>query len=431
MKLKLSIISILTIIFSASSAFAEDTKPLSMEECISIALKKHPTLKAAEKDSQVATAQYKETRSAYYPQVSLNASYTQSESKSLSFITGNTETNSASINLNQNIYDFGRTGGSVEAAQARIEAKNSDQGKTKQDVVYGVKGAYLNILKAKEVIKAQDETVRQASEHLKQAQAFLKVGTKTRFDVTKAEVDFNVANLNRIKSENDLNTAFAVLRNSMGVDYSYSFDVEGTPGKMLNEIKLEQGIKEAMANRPDLQSIDASIRSQESGLKSVKGDYYPSLSLSASYGYYDQTLVGQENPLFQDQNERWSVGASLTVPIFQGYITNSKVTESLASIESLKAQKEVSVNNIVLEISQAYLSFRNAETRVGVAEGNLKTAKDSLDLSEGRYKAGVGSIIEVTDAQTSYTSAKIDLINAEFDRDIAVVAYEKAIGLYK
>lgn len=429
MKLKLSLISILIIIFSISCAFAEEIKPLSLEECIKIAIKNHPSLKAAERDSQVATAQYKETTSAYYPQVSLNASYTQAESKSLSFITGISETNSASINLNQKIYDFGRTGGSIEAAKYRIEAKNSGLAKTIQDIVYAVKEGYFNILKAKQVVKAQEETVRQAGEHLKQAQAFLKVGTRTRFDVTKAEVDLNVANLSRIKAESGVDVATAALRNRMGIDYNNTIDIEGIPVKRTTEIKLDQGIREAISNRPDLRSLDAGIRSGEAGLKSVKGDYYPSLSLAASYGYYDQHLAGQESALFQDNTERWSVGASVTLPLFEGYITNSKVSESLANIESLKAQKEVSVNNIVLEVSQAYLSFRDAETRIGVADGNLRTAKEGLELSEGRYRAGVGNIIEVVDAQTSYNNAKIDLINAEFDKDIAIAVYEKAVGI--
>lgn len=428
--LKFLYISLLSVAIQASPSSAEEKKPLSLDECIDIALKSHPSIRAAEKVVSVAGEQHRGAKSSYCPQVSANGSYTRSEVKSQqTFVPGESEAYSATLNLNQKIYDFGRTGGSVDAARFRIDERGADLSRTRQDVIFNVKYAYFGVLKAMGLMKVQESSVTQAEGHLRQAKGFYEAGAKAKFEVTRAEVELNQAKLNLIKARNGFNTAVASLRNRMGVEYNYPLEIDVTLIKPEPAISLGEGIGEALKQRPEMQSIEAAIKEGEANLTASKGGYYPSLNASGSYGYYDQYPLGGGEDLFQEKNQRWSAGVSVNVPIFEGFLTDAKVSESRANIESLKAQRETLANNITLEVTQAYLDLQEAEARIGVAESGLNKAKENLDIANGRYEAGVGTIIEVTDAQAAYISAEIDLVNATHDATIASARFDRAVGL--
>ncbi|MEK7851897.1 MAG: efflux RND transporter permease subunit, partial [Deltaproteobacteria bacterium] len=408
---------------------AEERKPLSLEECISIALEKHPSIRASQKDIAVADEQYKEAVSSYYPKVSIDASYTRSETKALSFIKGESETYSAFLKAEQKVYDFGRTGGSVDAAKSSVNAKEWDLSKTKLETVYNVKESFYNVFKATGLTKVQEASVTQAESHLEQAKGFYEAGAKAKFDVTKAEVELNQAQLDLIKARNAFNTALATLKARMGLDQNFPLAIDTAQPKASHGINLEHVVSEALKRRPEIQSIDSKIKGGEANLRASKGNYYPSVAASASYGYYDQYPLGNGDDLFLDKNRRWNMGLSLNIPLFEGFVTQGKVSESVANIDLLKAQKEALSNNITLEVTQAYLELQNSEALISVAESGLNKARESLDLANGRYEAGVGTILEVTDAQAAYIRAETDLVNARYDLALARARLEKTVGL--
>lgn len=421
---------ILILSLASSTVFAEDKKPLSLQECIDIALKNHPSIKSSEKTVTVFDEQYKEAFSSHYPKVSIDASYNRSEIKKLALLTGQTDSYSAALNLSQKVYDFGRTGGAVEGARFRVDARSEDLSKTKQDVIYNVKEAYFGVSKAMGLVKVQEAALVQAESHLRQARAFYEAGAKAKFDVTKSEVDLNGAKLEVIKAGNSYSTAMASLKNRMGVHYGYPMDIVTVTGKSLNSVSLEDGINEALKNRPEIKSVDAGIREGEASLKVSKGGYYPNLTASASFGYYDQYPVGSDESLFQDKNQRWNAGLALNIPLFEGFVTRSKVAESTANIEALNAQRDNVVNNVTLEVTQAYLDLQNAVARIDLTESGVGMAKENLDIANGRYEAGVGTLLEVTDAQSALVKAETDLINARYDAEVARAKYGRAQGLY-
>ncbi len=416
--------------FTAAYALAAEKKPLSVQECIDIALKNHPSIKSSEKTVTVFDEQYKEAFSSYYPKVSLDASYTRAEAKAVTFIPGVTESYQAFLKLEQKIYDFGRSEGTVEGARLRVDARTEDLSKARQDVIYNVKEAYFGVSKAIGLIKVQEAALVQAESHLRQAKAFYEAGAKAKFDVTKSEVDLNAAKLEVIKAGNAYSTAMASLKNRMGVAYSYPMDIVAVTGKSQNSASLEEGINEALKNRPEIKSVDAGIREGEASLKVSKGGYYPNLTASASFGYYDQYPVGSDESLFQDKNQRWNAGLALNLPLFEGFLTRSKVSESIANIEALKAQKDNVINSVTLEVTQAYLDLQNAVARIDLTESGVVMAKENLDIANGRYEAGVGTLLEVTDAQSALVKAETDLINARYDAEVARAKYGRAVGVY-
>jgi outer membrane protein TolC len=124
----------------------------------------------------------------------------------------------------------------------------------------------------------------------------------------------------------------------------------------------------------------------------------------------------------------WSAQLSLNIPIFDGFRTTNRVEENLHNYYVIKAQEEQQRQQVALDVEQAYLRMVELQERIKANEAAARAAKENLDLANGRYEVGVGSIIEVTDAQTLYTDAQTTYIRALYDYRIAEAQFTRAIG---
>lgn len=395
---------------------------LALTQCIEIALKNQPTLKAARSSVEASQARVTQSKADYLPQISLHSAYDRVHTEfSGRFMSagGTTSNYSSGVNLIQLFYDFGRTGGKIEASRQNLTMSEYEALDVLQAVILNVEQAYYNLLKSRRLLSVAEETIRQREEHLKQAQAFYRVGTRAKIDVTKAEVDLANSHLDKIKAENALKVARASLNNAMGVRTSIAYTVEDNLQFVPFREELTAVTGEALKNRPDTLALDAQYNSQKATLDSALGEYYPRLSGNAAYN-----LEGDEYP--KDKN--WNLGATITFPLFSGFATKGKVAESRAQLQKIQAEKEVLEQNVCLEVEQAFWATKEAEELIQTTEKNVIQARENLDLAEGRYKAGLGSAIEFMDAQILYTKANVDHIQALYDHKVAVARLLRAVG---
>ncbi|MBI5344266.1 MAG: TolC family protein, partial [Deltaproteobacteria bacterium] len=199
---------------------------LNLSRCIEIAEKMQPNIAFAANNVHAARARVLQAQSGYYPQGDASAGYSRSDpaaevgagpSKSSDLYTG-------SISLKQNIYDFGRTSGQVNAEKYNLESSRSDLENIRNQTAFNVKAAYYGALLAEKNRDVSQEAVKQFQEHLLQAKGFYEVGTKPKIDVTRAEVDLSGAKVGLIKAENSLRIAKINLRNAMGIPEAPLFD---------------------------------------------------------------------------------------------------------------------------------------------------------------------------------------------------------------
>jgi outer membrane protein TolC len=248
------------------------------------------------------------------------------------------------------------------------------------------------------------------------------VGTKARIDVIKAEVDLSNAKLSLINAENALKIAWVNLNNVMGVPDAPEYEIEDTLSFQPYQLTLEEATTRAFENRPDLKSLIARRQAAESNIKVARSGHYPVLSGSAS-----ATRSGES--ISSDKNEGWQVVVGLTVPLFSGFLTSHQVAEAKFNLYVLKANEESLRQRILLEVRQAYLNLQAAEASIGTAELAARQAKENLDLANGRYEAGVGSPVEVSDAFATYVSAQANYTTALANYKIAQATIENAVGL--
>jgi outer membrane protein TolC len=330
--------------------------------------------------------------------------------------------------MNQLIYDFGRSGYSLDAAKLATRSSEQDADRVNQEVVLNVKQSYYALLAAKKLVEVALKTIDQTESHLKQAQAFFRAGSKPRFDVTRAEVDVNNARVGLINAKNSVRIRTIALNNAMGVDPGLPTEIEfalpsvagaGAPS-------LEQAQDEALKNRPEMLKGDTDREAAQARVRTEESNYYPTISAAGAYNWANGTQ--EMGPFKGDIQNSWNAGVTLTVPLFQGGLTKGRVSEARANLLALEAQRDAIRQTILLEVNQAYADLEGAIARVAAMETSLKNAQESLELAQGRYEAGVGPYIEVTDAQLAAVNVETDRIQALYDYYLASARLLKATG---
>ncbi len=398
---------------------------LKLEQCIALALERLPAILAARASSEADKSLIREAEAGYFPQVTWTSSYSRASvgpRTSFGFTTNSVTYSSYSTGLNlvQNIFDFGKTPAQVRIQRWNYDASVSDLETATLQAVLGVKQGYYGVLQARRNRDVVEEAVRQFQMHVDQARGLFEVGLAPKYDVTKAEVDLGNARVNLIKARNAVKLALATLNNAMGVTGTLEYDVEDSLSFEAYGVSFEEALAEAYGNRPDLKSLFARRRAAESAVTLARTGFFPTLSGSASYDY-----AGNGFPLARG----WSLGLSLDVPLFNGFLTTAQVALARANLKVSRADEEALRLSVYLAVQQAYLNLKQSEEVVPVAELNVTAAQENFDIANGSYKEGVGDPIQVADASASLIGAKIAYIEALYECKVARAVLEQAMGL--
>ena len=418
----LSIILMILPLNAGAEDYIKKGDTLDLKQCIEIALKKQPNIVAAMGTVNINQSRVGQAKANYYPQINWSSSYNRiNPATGTLFKSGSSyDEYLSNVNLSQTIYDFEKTSTQVKIQNLNLDSSRSDLDNVSSQIVFGVKQAYFGLLQAKRNRDVAVETVQQFQQHLDQAKGFFEVGTKPKFDVTKAEVDLSNAKLNLIKVENTFRIAKVNLNNAIGMPKAQEYTIVDDFVFQKYDITLDEALKRAYITRPDLQSIIAKNEAAERTIDLQKKGYYPTLSGNANYG-----VSGEEFPL----ERGWSVGATLNFPLFSGFSTKYQVEEARSNLSVLKANEEALRQSIHLDVEQGYLNLQQASDSITTTELTVRQATENLELANGRYASGVGSPIEVTDALVSLANAKTAYIASLYDYKVAQASMEKAMGV--
>lgn len=417
------VLSLITPPLAGAEELIKKGETLDLQHCIAIALQRQPNILAAQNTVKVSESRIGQAKANYFPQVNLSAGYSRSYTGSSSNVYGSKSPYndySSSVTLSQSIYDFEKTSTQVKIQRLNRDSSQQDLANVSSQIVFNVKQTYFALLSAMKNRDVAEETVRQFQQHLDRAKGFFEVGVKPKFDVTKAEVDLSNARLNLLTAANTVRIARVNLNNAIGLPEAPDYQIEDSLAFQPYEVNFEEALKKAYANRPDLQSILLKKESLEKSIDLAKKGYYPALTGNANYGY-----DGQEFPL----DKGWMVGATLSFPIFSGLSTKYQVDEARANLEVQKAGEEALRQSIHLDVQQAWLNLQVARDKISAAELAVRQAAENLELANGRYAAGVGSPIEVTDALVAQSNARTAHVAALYDYKLAGASMEKAMGV--
>lgn len=431
MRCAVFMLSLLLFLPAHEKAHADMT--LTLQDAIETALAQHPTLRMGQATVEAARQRVRQQAAGYLPRGAYTYIYSRQQ-RPLSAAVGGVNVgagpqqrsfsqvfnfNSTNLSMTQLLFDFGRTLDSIRSAAASVEASTADLEATRQTVIFNAKQAYHSILSSQRLLQVAAETVQQNQQHLAEAQARFQVGLAPRFDVTQVQVQVSNAELNLVTARNNVALGYETLRTAMGVTGPFRFTLVDMLERGMMTFDDEAILAQAYDRRPELDSLRAQQKAAAERVSALQKQYLPSVSGTAQYNW-----TGREYPLQQG----WLWGVTLTVPLFDDILTTAQVGEAQATLRNLHAQEENLRQQVALEVRQSLLTLRQAEESIRVSEQTLVQARENLDLAEGRYSAGVGNIIELTDAQVSLTSARANNIQALYTYKTAVAQLEKAIG---
>ncbi len=419
-KIMLLFLIVLIPFAAAASEPAGGTASYDLDQCIAVALDKHPSLKASAGDIRARESRVGQARSKYYPWLDVSAGYqkigpTTPPGDSIDSY----DQYSTGFNLGVTLFDFGKTSANVAIQDLNVNASRADYDDVKAQIILNVKKAYYTLLQNQRNRDVAVDTMQQFQQHLDQANAFFRVGTKPKFDVTKAEVDLGNARLNVLKAENAVRAARITLKDVMGIPENADFTIVDNLSFQKQAWTLDDILNKAYTVRPDLLSIIARREAAERSIDLARKDYLPTLSGSAGYGF-----SGRDFPL----GRGWNAGASLSFPLFSGFSTKYQIDEAEANLAILTANEATVRQAIRLDVQQAYLNVQDTAEQIAMAEMTVVQAQENYDLASGRYRSGVGSPIEVADATIMLNNARAGLNTALCNYRIAQAVLEKSIG---
>jgi len=407
---------------------------LSLDAALDLARKHQPDLRAAHFNTAAAEARVDEQFSNLLPQVNGNASMARQAGSQVTVVTSGaaagtlitstrtTNVYRASASASQLLWDFGQTIRKRDAAQASADATLDTEKASALTIDLNLRSAFYTASTARSNVEVAQETLANQNKHLEQIQSFVDLGRNPTIDLLQARVDQANAEVTLINAQNDYATARVVLNQAMGVEADITYDVEPTvsgpvPGESSS---LDALVEEALKARPEIASLQAQVRAQQMTNKSIYGRYWPSLQAQANGGYSGLEL----------DRLTWLVSAGLGLQwtLIDGGETRANLREGNANIAALQAQIDSLRLQVRVDVEQARLAVAATKASLSAADRSLTNARARLELAELRYRTGVGSIIELSDAQLAATTAAFQKLQAQLKLDTARAQLTKALA---
>jgi outer membrane protein len=408
---------------------------LGLEEALRIGLARQPQLRQAQANVQAARARVDQALAPLLPQLAGTASWERSESDvGVSVATGTLDVGGTagrdrySMGLTGRllVWDFGQTSGRWRASRALAAGQEQSERATRAAVALDVRATYFDAVAAKALLGVARETLANTERHLEQVRAFVEIGTRPPIDLALERTNVANARVSLIQAENAYATARVRVEQAIGATDLGPWEIadESLPPVPGEEGAPEPLLAEALAARPELAALSHQLRSQELTVRSLMGGYLPSLGVSGFVGSASTVETGGSPELAGS----WSTAVTLSWPLFEGGATRGQVREARANATALDAQLEQVRQAVRVEVEQARLGVRAAQAALVASEEAAQAAREQLQLAEGRYQTGVGSVLELADAQVALTTALGQRVQAEFQLAAARSQLLQALG---
>ncbi|HZQ94506.1 MAG TPA: TolC family protein [Candidatus Sulfotelmatobacter sp.] len=338
----------------------------------------------------------------------------------------------AGVTLSQLITDFGRTSSLVAAAKLREKAQDANALATIEDIVMATDQAFYNALQSQALLKVAQQTVSTRQSVENQISELAKNNLKSNLDLTFADVNLSQAKLLQLDAQNNLDSSRAALAAVLGFDRQITFelneeDVEPPPPPA----DLDGLIRAAFQQRPDLQAMNYEEQAAGRFRRAQRGQLFPTIS---ALGIAGATPVrpdcfGGCFPNYFTSSWYGAIGVNASIPVFNGFLYSAEAAEAKYRAQAAAENTRDLRDRVARDVRSAWLAANTAFQRVGVAAELAKQADLSLSLAQSRYHLGLGSIVELSQAQLQQTDAAIGHVNAQYQYRMALSTLNFEIGM--
>jgi outer membrane protein len=388
---------------------AERIRRLTLAEIVDLGLRSNPATRLAWANANTAASVYGSERGAWLPSIDGDVSAARlktAASQGRSAVEQSVFT--PSVTLNYLLLDFGGRTGRVAGARHRLLSASFQHNAAIQDVVLQVQVAYFQYLANRALLWAQRTTVEEARTNLVAAEERRRVGLATIADVLQARTAASQAQLDLQTIEGNVQTTRGALALALGLPANLPLDVDSSaaiaPVAVLAD-SVNAIIATALQGRPDLAASRAEVEAALAGVTEARGALFPSLGFSATGGRtYATTIPNGANS--------YTLSLGLTIPIFNGFSRQHDLRAARFEAEAARARTETLRQEVVFQVFSAYYALQTATRRVRTSEDLLASATQSNEVALARYKAGVGSVLDLLAAQSALASARAQQVEA-------------------
>jgi len=295
-----------------------------------------------------------------------------------------------------------------------------------QDVVYAAETAYYNLLLNQHLVDVSADAVRSAKVHLDQVEKKRAGGVASDFDVLRAQVELSNFEADLIRSKNAIDLARASLIKTMGISQDSDFVLSDELVYAPIQVSMEQAVRDAFTNRPDLYRREYQIRQQREQLQIARSRYLPNVS-----GFFSNTWANPNPHSLTAETawgSAWQGGVQGMWPIFNGFQREGQIIQEKARLRQAQIDLVDTEETALYELTQALLSMENAVEFVQSQQLNLTRAKEGLRLADVGYQQGINTQVELIDAQAALTTASANYYQAIWSHIASKLALQRAMG---
>jgi|KBSMisStandDraft_5_1062788.scaffolds.fasta_scaffold00507_5 outer membrane protein len=412
---------------SSSPSNQTSARPLTIKDAEQLALQNNPQISVARLNALASQQATREVRSALWPQAS--ADLTGVDSHPGSRITAGGLNNpiiyeraAVGATVTQLITDFGHTSNLISSAKLAAKAQDQNAIATQEQIRLAADQAFYGALQARTVTKVADQTVAARQTVAEQIEALFNSKLKSQLDLSFANVNLSQAKLLLLDAQNNENAALASLSVVLGFRSLQDFQLmEDTTQVTPPPANIDDLITQAFAKRPELLALNYHYESAQKFQAAERDLLFPTIRAAGAVG---DTPV--RNPVLS--NWYGAVGVNIDIPVFNGFLYTARAHEARLRAEAAQARLTDLRNRIARDVRTSWLNATTAYNRLSVTQQLLEQANLALDLAQTRYKLGLGSIVELSQAQLQQTQSEIGNVQAGYDYRLALASLRYEIG---
>lgn len=418
-----------------------DAPSLGLDECVRLVLENNYGIKAEACRAEAARAGVGKAFSGFLPRLDLSETYMRSDNPVMAFgsklnqgMFTVADFDPAKLNspkavdnfnfrvqVTQPVWNGGKA--SVGYARARLGADAADKSleRARQETVFQAVRAYHGVELAGEYVKVAEKALGTTEAHVKLAQSFYDQGMLIGSEVLQAKVRLAEVREMLIKARNREATAKAGLNAILARPQDTPFSVTGSLTRNEFPGTLEEFQKSALKDRPDLAAMEKDVQNMEQGVSYARTDYYPNVNLVGRYELDDRDI-------FRGRGDSYTVMAVASWNVFDGRMTTNSVREAEAGLNAAGYGLKAMRDGVLLDVRQAYNDMGEATQRMDVMAEAVGEGEEGLRILQKRFAAGMARTLDVLDAETALTRARVNHAQALYDYNVAVARLKLAVG---
>lgn len=416
-------------------AFANAQQPapapplkLTLHDAEQLAITKHPRITIADLNALAAKEVTRETRAALLPTVGGNATavtvYREGNRITAGVLNNPSvfERAAAGAVASQLITDFGRTRNLTKAADLNAKAQDQNALATREQVVFAVDQAFYDALSADVLVKVAEQTVEARQVLVNQIEALEKAKLRSALDLSFANVSLAQAQLLQVNAKNNRDAAYASLSEALGLPNQQPFELVDVTHPQPSLQDVDTAIRDALQNRPDLKALELQRSSAQHLLTAEERLQFPDISAMGAAG---NTPVADPR---LGNNAYGAVGVNIHIPVFNGFLFSARAAEARLRAKAAAERVRDLQDSVARQVRVAWLNMNSAFERENVAAKLLEQATLSLNLAQARYNLGLGSIVELSQAQLQQTEAEISTVTAKYQYELTLSELAYRVG---